>query len=69
MKAEAKTRLNLNLSDAVNLVNQVRERAFGNTNHNWKLQDLSLPGLLAERQRGFAREFWAKNEPFAWALL
>ena len=36
MKAESELRLNKNLNDALNLVNEVRERAYGNTNHNWK---------------------------------
>ena len=62
MKAEAETRLNSNLGDALSLVNLVRERAFGNANHDWKLQDLTLPNLLAERQREFAWEFWGRND-------
>ncbi len=62
MKAEAEVRLNSNLSDALNLVNQVRERAFGNADHNWKMADLTLQNLSAERQREFAWEFWGRND-------
>ena len=62
MKAEAELRSNTNLNDAVNLVNEVRERAYGNSDHNWKLSNLTLSNLLAERQREFAWEFWARND-------
>jgi hypothetical protein len=62
MKAEAETRLKTNTGDALHLVNQVRERAYGNADHDWKSQDLTLPNLLAERQREFAWEFWGRND-------
>ncbi len=62
MKAEAEFRSNKNLNDAVNSVNEVRERAYDNTNYDWKQSDLTLKNLLAERQREFAWEFWGRND-------
>jgi hypothetical protein len=62
MKAEAETRSKTNTGDALHLVNQVRERAYSNADHDWKQQDLTLPNLLAERQREFAWEFWGRND-------
>ena len=62
MKAEAEVRSNINTTDALNLVNIVRARAYGNTNYNWKMSDLILPNILAERQREFAWEFWGRND-------
>jgi len=62
MKAEAEVRLHINLGNALTLVNQVRERAYGNANHEWKLADLTLPNLLAERQREFAWEGWGRQD-------
>jgi len=58
MKAEAIMRYNENTisSDGtvLNLINQVRERAFGNDNHNYT--SITLDELLAERGRELAFE-------------
>jgi len=63
MKAESLLRLSINLGDAVDLVNQVRERAYsGSTAHNWTLTDLTLPNLLAERGREFAWELMRRTD-------
>lgn len=62
MKAEAEVRSGTNLNDALNLVNQVRTRAYGNMGHSWKLQDLTLSNFFSERQREFAWEFWGRND-------
>jgi hypothetical protein len=46
----------------LNLINQVRERAYGNADHDWKISDLTLSNLLAERQREFAWEGWGRQD-------
>ena len=58
MKAEAIMRLNGGTPDqtAVNLVNTVRERAFGNSDHDYTIATLSLDELLNERGRELAWE-------------
>lgn len=56
MKAEALMRMGTNLGEALNLVNQVRERAFGNSSHDWTMGDLTLDNLLTERGRELAFE-------------
>ncbi len=55
MKAEALVRLN-KTSDALPIVNQVRERAFGNANYNYTEATLTLDEFLAERGREFSFE-------------
>lgn len=55
MKAEALVRLNKK-SDALPIVNTVRERAFGNANHNYTEATLTLDEFLAERGREFSFE-------------
>ena len=47
MKAESELRLNKNLNDALSLVNEVRERAYSNSSHDWKLADLTLPKCIS----------------------
>lgn len=42
---------NGNLSTAVNLINEIRERAYGNTNGNITSSDLNLEFVLDERSR------------------
>lgn len=58
MKAEAIMRKNggMPTQEAVNLVNQVRERAFGNGSHNYTIGTLTLDELLEERGRELAWE-------------
>lgn len=62
MKAEAEIRSNTNLGDALNLVNAIRERAFGDINHNWTIADLTLQNLYEERNREFTWEGWARQD-------
>jgi hypothetical protein len=61
VKAEAEVRSG-NVTDALDLVNKIRERAYGNTNHNWTAAELTLPNLYAERQREFAWEGWSRQD-------
>ena len=58
MKAEALMRANGGAAngEAVSLVNQVRERAFGNSDHNYTTITLTLDELLNERGRELAWE-------------
>ena len=42
--------------EALPLVNKIRERAFGNSDHNYTLSTLTLDELLAERGREFSFE-------------
>jgi hypothetical protein len=58
MKAEAIMRQNGGTAnqEAVDLVNQVRERAFGNADHNYTTSTLTLDELLNERGRELAWE-------------
>ncbi|HVB04429.1 MAG TPA: RagB/SusD family nutrient uptake outer membrane protein [Chitinophagaceae bacterium] len=63
MKAECEMRLGTNLSDALGLVNQVRERAYGgDVSHDWTMADLTFPNLLAERGREFAWELCRRQD-------
>lgn len=61
MKAECEVRLGTNLTDALSLVNMIRDRAYGDQAHEWTLADLTLDNILAERGReltweGFRRQ-------------
>jgi starch-binding outer membrane protein, SusD/RagB family len=58
IKAEAIMRKNGGVADqsAVDLVNMVRERAFGNSNHNYTTATLTMEELLNERGRELAWE-------------
>lgn len=62
MKAEAEIRSGVNLSDALNLVNKIRERAYGNDSHNWLPADLTLDNLLAERAREMSWECYRRQD-------
>jgi hypothetical protein len=61
VKAEAEVRAGT-VTDALDLVNKIRERAYGNASHNWTAADLTLPNLYAERQREFAWEGWSRQD-------
>lgn len=58
IKAEAIMRKNSGTPDqtAVDLVNMVRERAFGNSSHNYTIATLTMDELLDERGRELAWE-------------
>lgn len=63
MKAECEVRLNQNTADALNLVNQVRERAYnGSASHDWTLANLTLDNILNERGRELAWELWRRQD-------
>ncbi len=57
MKAEAEVRSGTNMTDALTLVNAIRERAGAPV-----MSDLTLPNLLAERQREFTWEGWGRQD-------
>lgn len=57
IKAEAELRLSGgNTADALNLVNAIRTRAYGNASNNISAGQLTLPFLLAEKGREMAYE-------------
>jgi starch-binding outer membrane protein, SusD/RagB family len=58
IKAEAIMRSNGGIANqtAVDLMNQVRQRAFGNSNHNYTVATLTMDELLNERGRELAWE-------------
>lgn len=63
MKAECEVRLNQNLADALDLVNQVRERAYsGSKSHDWTSANLTLDNILHERGRELAWEMWRRQD-------
>lgn len=64
MKAEALMRANGGMATqaAVDLVNMVRERAFGNSDSNYSMASLSLEELLKERSRELAFEGHRRND-------
>lgn len=62
MKAECELHLGTNLTDALDLVNQIRQRAYGDASHDWILSDLTLDNLLAERAREMTWEGWRRQD-------
>jgi len=63
MKAECEVRLGQNLQNALDLVNQVRERAYsGDQSHDWTMSDLTLENILDERGRELAWELWRRQD-------
>jgi hypothetical protein len=62
MKAESLLRSATNLNDALDLVNQVRERAYRGPSGNWTMTDLTLPNMLAERAREFSWEMIRRTD-------
>ena len=47
---------------AVNLVNQVRARAYGNTSGNWTAAQVTPANMLAERAREMSWEGWRRQD-------
>jgi hypothetical protein len=68
-KAEAELRSGTNLTDALSLVNAIRERAYGNSSHDWAAADLTLPNLLAERAREMAWEGVRREDIIRYEVL
>lgn len=62
MKAECEVRLGANLTDALALVNMIRERAYGDAAHDWALTDLTLDNILKERARELTWEGWRRQD-------
>lgn len=64
MKAEALMRQNGGVAntEAVALVNQVRERAYGDNSGNYTVNSLTLEELLKERSRELAWEGWRRQD-------
>ncbi len=56
MKAEALVRAGGDKSAALTLINTIRQRAYGDANHNWTTVDLTLDNILKERGREMAWE-------------
>ncbi len=56
IKAEAELRLGTNTADALDLINKIRERAYGNASHDITAGQLTLPFLLQEKGREMAYE-------------
>lgn len=61
MKAEAEARLG-NTDVATSLINQIRERAYGDGNHNWSASDVTMKNILDERARELSWEFWRRQD-------
>lgn len=61
MKAEAEMHKG-NKSEALDLVNQIRRRAYGNDDHKIDESELNYKFLLDERGRELAWEFWRRND-------
>ncbi len=62
MKAEALLRAGSDQTTALSLVNQIRERAYGNSDHDITFGDLTLDFILAERARELSWEGWRRND-------
>jgi phage replication-related protein YjqB (UPF0714/DUF867 family) len=60
MKAEALVRLGANNAEATNLVNEIRERGFGNSNHNYT--NVTLNNIYNERGFELAFEFCRRQD-------
>lgn len=68
MKAEAELRSGTNASDALNLVNQIRTRAYGgDATHN--LTSITVAGILAERAKELAWEGWRRDDLIRYEVL
>ncbi len=62
MKAEAELRSGTDLTDALDNVNKIRERAYGDASHDWAPGDLTLANIYAERQRELSWEGWSRQD-------
>ncbi len=47
---------------AVELVNQIRTRAYGNSAHNWSAANITPTNMLAERARELSWEGWRRQD-------
>ena len=56
IKAEAELRLGQNTGDALDLINKIRERAYGDASHDITSGQLTLQFLLDEKGREMAYE-------------
>lgn len=63
MKAECEVRLGTNMAEALDLVNQVRTRAYGgDASHNLNAGQLTLDAILSERAKELAYEGWRRDD-------
>jgi len=60
MKAEALVRMGVNIDEATDLVNVIRERGFGNADHNFN--SVSLEDIYNERRFELAFEFGGRQD-------
>lgn len=60
MKAEALVRQGIDNAIATELVNTIRQRGYGNTNHNY--ESVTLEDIALERKLELAWEFWARQD-------
>lgn len=61
MKAEAEARMGNN-NEAADLINMIRERAYGNSEYNWSASDITPENILDERARELTWEFWRRQD-------
>ncbi|WP_455625588.1 RagB/SusD family nutrient uptake outer membrane protein [Parabacteroides sp.] len=60
MKAEALVRMGKDIPEATRLVNEIRERAYGNSNHNY--QTVTLDNIYQERRYELAWELVSRQD-------
>ena len=56
-------------TDAMNDINIIRERAYGDPSHNWVLTDVTAANLYAERQREMAWECWSRQDAIRFGVF
>lgn len=61
MKAEAEVRIG-NKGNAKDLINQIRERAYGDSDHDWNESDVTMQHILDERGRELSWEMWRRQD-------
>lgn len=67
MKAEALVRMGGDLGEATRLVNAIRERAYGNSDHNYT--SVTLDDIYNERGYELAFEFVRRQDMIASGLI
>jgi len=68
IKAEAEIRAGT-ITDALSLINALRERAYGNAAHNWLSANLTVANILAERAREMAWEGVRREDLIRYEIL
>lgn len=62
MSAEAQIEMGNMSGNAMNLVNAVRDRAYGDNMHHYAMMDMTLDNILNERARELDWEGWRRND-------